>query len=185
MNVSSESVQSSKPQRHVGRISLDYEPAPSCMAQAKWDELQISDWVNILAPWQVISHLTFAWQASFDSGRRVYEKFMRKHLPGVSYFYALEQNPSRDGCHVHALWASGGTIFRKGVWGEWKGVYGRARIEPVRGHQDVSQYCAKYVTKERSWFNVKLQGSVLHRYQMLTSTPSELAEASSLRLQCS
>lgn len=156
-----------KPQRQVMGMSLDYEVAPMGMAQAEWDKLHIADWVNLLAPWQVISHLTFAWQASFDSGRRVYEKFMKRHLPTVSYFYALEQNPSRDGCHVHALWASSSTVFRKGVWGVWKERYGRARIEPVRGHQDVSSYCAKYVTKERAWYDVRLKGSVRYRYESL------------------
>ena len=62
------------------------------------------DWVHGLAPWQVIAHMTFAWEASVWSAQRCYEKFMKRELWGVSYFYALEQNPSRDGYHVHALW---------------------------------------------------------------------------------
>ena len=31
---------------------------------------------------EVISHLTFAWEASFDSARRCYEKFMRTEMRG-------------------------------------------------------------------------------------------------------
>jgi len=103
--------------------------------------IEMGDWVHSLAPWQVISHMTFAWEASIWSAQRCYEKFMRTEMRGVSYFYALEQNPGRDGYHVHALW------FHR---------YGRARIEPVNNPDDVADYCAKYVTKEGSWWNVKL-----------------------------
>ena len=47
--------------------------------------IEMGDWVHSLAPWQVISHLTFAWQASIWSARRCYEKFMRTEMRGVSY----------------------------------------------------------------------------------------------------
>jgi hypothetical protein len=40
----------------------------------------------------------------------------------------------------------------------WIGRYGRARIEPVNNNDDVADYCAKYVTKEGSWWNLKLLG---------------------------
>ena len=63
----------------------------------------MGDWVHSLAPWQVISHMTFRWEASIWSAQRCYEKFMRTEMRGVSYFYALEQNPGRDGFHAHAL----------------------------------------------------------------------------------
>lgn len=129
---------------------------PGC-DQRQMDLGQMSDWVNWLADWQVIAHLTFSWECSLDSGRRVYERFMQRHLARVSYFYALEQNPSRDGFHVHALWADAGTVFRKEVWSQWFTRYGRARIEPVRSHDDVSSYVSKYVTKACSWWNVRLQ----------------------------
>ena len=45
------------------------------------------------------------------------------------------------------------------VWQTWFKRYGRARIEPVNSRDDVADYCAKYVTKEGSWWNVKLVGS--------------------------
>jgi hypothetical protein len=92
---------------------------------------------------------------------------MRRHLPQVSYFYALEQNPSRDGFHVHALWADTASVFRKEVWAAWFKRYGRARIEPVRSFEDVSGYCSKYVTKEGAWWNVKLQW---HRIRAMHDT---------------
>jgi hypothetical protein len=152
-------------------MDMDRIDAPDQQTQRAVDKLQMADWVNVLAPWDVISHLTFSWECSLDSGRRCYEKFMRKHLPQVSYFYALEENPSRDGFHVHALWADAGSVFRKAAWSRWFRTYGRARIEPVSSHEDVSGYCAKYVTKERAWWNVKLQW---HRIQTLNGTPFRL-----------
>jgi hypothetical protein len=42
------------------------------------------------------------------------------------------------------------------IWREWFHRYGRARIEPVNSRDDVADYCAKYVTKEDSWWDVKL-----------------------------
>lgn len=148
---------SGKTDRHVLSMEMERLVCSDSNTQRAVDNLQMADWVNWLAPWQVISHLTFSWECSLDSGRRCYEKFMRKHLPQVSYFYALEQNPSRDGFHVHALWADAGSVFRKEAWSAWFKTYGRARIEPVRSHEDVSGYCSKYVTKGSAWWNVKLQ----------------------------
>jgi hypothetical protein len=70
---------------------------------------------------------------------------------GVSYFYALEQNPGRDGFHVHALWCDCKSKSRRAIWQTWFNRYGRARIEPVNNRDDVADYCAKYVTKEGAW----------------------------------
>jgi len=150
--------------RRVLDMTMDYDQAPPLATQEKWDARVMADWVNYLAPWSVIAHLTFSWECSMDSGRRVYERFMKRHLARVSYFYALEQNPSRDGFHVHALWADTGSVFRKEAWSAWFTRYGRARIEPVKRYEDVSSYCAKYVTKERAWWNVMLQW---HRKQAM------------------
>ncbi len=142
--------------------------------QEGFDVQQMADWVNWLAApegWQVIAHLTFPWESSLDSTRRCYERFMQRKLCRVSYFYAVEENPSRDGHHVHALWGDAKNVYRKEVWASWFTQFGivrdgkftgaRARIEPVRSVKDVSDYCSKYVTKACAWWNVKLQG---HRY---------------------
>jgi hypothetical protein len=118
--------------------------------------IEMGDWVNMLAPWQVIAHMTFAWEASIWSAQRCYEKFMKRELWGVSYFYALEPNPGRDGYHVHALWCDCQSKSRKEIWRTWFERYGRARIEPINSRDDVADYCAKYVTKGDSWWNVKM-----------------------------
>jgi len=139
--------------------------------QQRFDKDQMADWVNFLAPWDVISHLTFRWEASLESGRKSYEKFMRKHLPRVSYFYALEENPSRDGFHVHSLWSDAQGVYRKEAWAKWFKKYGRARIEPVKSQNDVAGYCSKYCTKACAWWNVKLQW---HHTQRINGTPFAL-----------
>ena len=82
-------------------------------------------------------------------------------MPDASYFYALEQNPERDGYHVHALWCDCNGKSRREIWEKWFHCYSRARIDPVNRRDDVADYCAKYVTKEGSWGNVKLLG---HRH---------------------
>ena len=164
--------------RRVCVMMMERAPVRDASLQAGFDAQQMADWVNWLAPWQVIAHLTwkdwvddqgFPHGITVDSARRCFEKFMRKHVARVSYFYAIEQNPSRDGFHVHALWADCRSVFRKEAWATWFKSYGRAVIEPVRNHSDVSSYCAKhlvssYTTKAPIWWNVKLQW---HRVQAM------------------
>jgi hypothetical protein len=126
----------------------------------------MSVWVSSLAPWSVIAHHTFRWEASLWSARRCYERFMKKELPELGYFYALEHNPSREGFHCHALWTdnvqehAGVEVQRSQIWARWFKRYGRNKIEPVRSVADVADYCAKYVTKEGSWWNVQLRRSM-------------------------
>jgi hypothetical protein len=117
--------------------------------------VEMAAWVNSLAPWSVFATHTFSYEASLWSARRVYERFMRKALPGVSYFYAIEENPSRDGHHVHAMWDSLGAP-RKATHREWLQRYGRNRIEPVRDFADVVSYCSKYVVKDGAWWDFHL-----------------------------
>jgi hypothetical protein len=131
---------------------------PDLRFKAAQLNVEMGDWVHSLAPWQVIAHLTFKWEASLDSARRCYEKFMRSDMRGVSYFYAIEPNPGRDGNHVHALWCDCKNMRRTEIWDKWFHRYGRARIEPVNSRDDVADYCAKYVTKENSWWNLNLLG---------------------------
>jgi hypothetical protein len=65
---------------------------------------------------------------------------------GVSNFYALEENPGRDGFHVHALWCDCFNKSRRDLWQKWFDRYGRNRIEPVNNRDDVSDWCVC-----RSW----------------------------------
>ena len=119
---------------------------------------EMGTWVHSLAPWKVFATHTFCWESSLWSSRRVYERFMRQALPGVSYFYAIEQNPSRDGHHVHAMWDSE-SAPRKATHREWLKRYGRNRIEPILSKGDVLKYCAKYVCKDGAWWDFKLSQS--------------------------
>lgn len=120
----------------------------------------MASFVNSLAEWKVFATHTFAWEASLWSADRVYRRFMRDSLPSVSYFYALEQNPGRQGFHVHAIWDSA-EAPRKATHKDWLRRYGRNRIEPIRGVASVEQYCAKYVCKEGAWWDVRLSRGAL------------------------
>lgn len=149
--------------------------------QRRLDHDQMAGWVSSLAPWQVVAHLTWrdrvgqdgiARGISVTSASRCFEKFMSRQLPHLSYFYAVEPNPSRYGTHVHALWADAKGVYRKEAWASWFKRFGRARIEPVRNCDDVSSYLSKYVTKRSDgldgvWWNVKLQW---HRIQALNNS---------------
>ena len=170
---------------------------PEGVNQAKFDAEQMAEWVNYLAPWKLIAHLTWSdWiddkgvphGITVGGASRSFERFMRKELPRVSYFYAVEPNPSREGSHVHALWCDlqdlvtkriGGAELVRSVRGaegavdvyqKWFERFGRARIEVVRNHADVTNYCGKhlvaasYTTKQAVWWNVKLQW---HRVQAM------------------
>ena len=146
------------------------------------DNSQMAHWVSSLAPWQVVAHLTWrdrigddgiARGISVDSAAKSYEKFMRKELPQLSYFYAVEPNPSRYGTHIHAMWADAGGVYRKEVWAAWFKRFGRARIEPVNSINDVSGYLSKYVTKGHVWWNCKLQW---HRVRALHNSEFKLRD---------
>lgn len=146
---------------------------PALRLKAARLNVEMGDWVHSLAEWQVISHLTFSWEASIWSAQRCYEKFMRTEMRGVSYFYALEQNPGRDGYHVHALWCDCKSKTRKIVWRSWFERYGRNRIEPVNNRDDVADYCAKYVCKEGAWWSHPLMAGTLELNAVpATSSPA-------------
>ena len=126
------------------------------VAMQEAEKIVMAEWVNTLANWKVIAHHTFVWEASIWSAQKSYERFMDRECRDLSYFYAIEENPGRDGHHVHALWAECESVQRSRVWELWKQRYGRNRIEPVRSVNDVSSYCSKYVTKAGAWWNVRL-----------------------------
>jgi hypothetical protein len=118
--------------------------------------LEMAGFVDGLAPWQVIAHQTFPWEASLDSTRRIYERFMRTRHRDVDYFYAIEQNPSRAGHHVHAVLHRSLRPYLKEWWAEWFEKYGRCRFEFIKDRADVVNYAAKYVSKQDTWWNFHL-----------------------------
>ena len=133
------------------------------------DEEQLVSWLLSMGPWDVIAHLTWRDRVgrnrdgsvklmgiSEHSAARGVERFMND-LPGVSYFYSVEKNPSRDGHHAHMLWGDCHTVYRKEQWAKWLKLHGRARIEPVKSDRDVAGYASKYVMKLPCWWNINLR----------------------------
>lgn len=135
--------------------------------QLAFDKVERVRWIEGLASWEIMATGTFRWQASLDSARRVFEKFMSRKYPHLSYFYALERNPGRDGFHVHSLWADCRGLYCKEAWHDWWVRYGRNLVDRIRNKRDSSEYAAKYLCKENSgdyWWNVKLQW---HRWKAI------------------
>jgi len=155
--------------------------------------MELANWIHSLAPWQVIAH--FTWRdkpfklrdgstkmcgVSSESARRYYEKFMAKNFPRLTYFYAIEPNPSRDGHHIHALFSDARDLYRKEMWELWFQKFGRNKVEKVSSKEDVVGYCAKYCTKaytgqDGAWWNVKLQS---HHWERIQGKPFELRAGS-------
>lgn len=134
-------------------------------AQRAVDALQRVAWIESLAPWEVMATMTFRWESSVWSAMRAFRKTMARRLPGVSYYAVTERNPSRDGYHLHSLWADCRSVSRKEEWRHWFTTYGRALIEPVRKAADVASYASKYLTKEESHLEIVLRSH--HRFAKL------------------
>jgi len=130
--------------------------------QAKITEM--SKFVWELASWRVFATFTFRWSASVESARRCFERFVRRSIPNVSFFFAIELHPGGHGGHVHALFDRD-DFPRKAVWSAWKKRYGVNRVEPIKGFQNVCDYVAKYVVKDHSWWNFSLNRAAWQRFQ--------------------
>jgi len=137
--------------------------------QRQIDKIQRVAWIQSLAPWEIMATFTFAWEASLESATRCYERFVVRKVGRISYFMAVEGNPSRGGFHVHSLWADCSTLYRREVHADWFSRYGRALIEPVRHARDAESYASKYLTKPNAWWNVRLQW---HRLRALSGDSS-------------
>jgi len=143
----------------------------------------MAGWIDGLAPWQVIAHLTFKPRPAFQSGKKFYservqqvgdpvgtshvaaqesfERLMKTEHPDTDYFYATETNPGLvAGAHIHTVLHRSLGIYCKASWEEWFKKYGRCKFELIKSKDDVVSYAAKYVTKERSWWNVKIVHSL-------------------------
>jgi hypothetical protein len=122
-------------------------------------QIQLSDWVQSVAPWEIFVTMTYRWEASSGSAAKCFEKFMRQEMRGISYFYVVEQNPDGVGHHVHAVWCDCGDRLRTEIWQKWYERYGINRIEPIHSRENVTDYCAKHVTKETLHWNIRLLGN--------------------------
>jgi len=135
------------------------EPGEDYMKnQLAVDKLQRAAWVRDLADWAVMATFTFRYERGVScwSAMRIYVRTMQRRLPRVSYYVATEPNPSRDGHHIHALWADCGDVFRRDEWKHWFDRYGRNKIEPVHHPADAFGYASKYLCKAESLVEHKL-----------------------------
>lgn len=167
---------------------------------------QMAEWVNGLAPWEDYGTFTYRWEAGLWSAVKGFTKFYNRHeLRNVSYFLGVEENPGRDGYHLHAIFCDH-PVRRSVVWREWFKVYGRIRLTPIveaaeywQGKtlehqvacaspraQAVADYVSKYVCKEGTWWDVRMCG-FRHpeslRPGQLTLTESGVVRPNDMRLR--
>jgi hypothetical protein len=137
------------------------------------DRMTVIEWVSQLAPWDVF--MTYTWarpHVSVASASKSTELFHRKFARGLPAIYFVEGNKLRDdgGHHVHALLASNGGLFRRGLKDRWEEKHGFAMPKPIDSIGGVAGYCSKlmpYVTKSGMkgglWWNVVNCGQVQGR----------------------
>ena len=128
-------------------------------------KFQFTNWLHDLAPWELFFTGTFAWESSNSAAQRSFQKFMSSSMPGVSYFYVTEKNPSRPGYHIHALIHGAETYRRKTIWKKWYKRFGINKLEPIKSKKKVEDYttkhCATYLTKGIGWYDFQLNDSEL------------------------
>ena len=138
----------------------------------KYDLIQ---WMDTLAPWETFFTGTTQWRSSSKCLQRVYESFMKKYYPGVSYVYSLEPHKTRGwvrhgdfypAFHMHSMFDGGHAIEWTKFFERWFGKYGRCSTEPIRHKANVQTYVSKYIMKEQEdesnnqlkelWWDVRL-----------------------------
>lgn len=131
----------------------------------QYQEFQLVNWVQQLAPWEVFCTYTWRHKVPYDNRPWIQDKLeprgvglwsaMRHveefhHLPelrGVSFFTAIEHHKSGE-IHAHEMWADCKGVRRSHMWQQWYLSHGRNRIEPIKSAEDVHRYCSKYIMKE-------------------------------------
>lgn len=146
------------------KVSIDRISSRSVEDQERIE--QMAKFVHELARWKVFATFTFQFSASVRSATKCFEKFVRRNVPNVSVFFAIELHPGGHGGHVHALFDCI-EFPRHWLWQEWKKRYGINRIEPIRGYIDVCEYCSKYVVKDHAWWNFSLNPAAFSRHRRI------------------
>lgn len=139
-------------------------------------EFAYAEWVKSLAPWDTFGTGTFpptsVRRGGFDflQGHsepavcRCFERWIKKEVPGVHYFFGIDPNPGRDGHHVHYLLALGDRKRRTELFDSWferysverdgKKVGARNSVLPIESIGGVSGYCAKYPLTGARWWDI-------------------------------
>lgn len=135
------------------------------------------EWIKNLARWNTVLHMTFKWEVSDDSARRQFKRWLGANgldgwaikrggmvvgrQVGFPCIACNEENPSRDGHHIHAMMYLSPNVRRVDLWADWFDHKGRNRIEPIDfsrsgggGYAAVAGYCTKYLFKNQTFWGI-------------------------------
>ena len=105
---------------------------------------------------------------SENSARNIFTRFMKKHLSETSYFFVTEENPKRDGHHVHALLApaTGEELSWKTLGKLWWNNYGWNKFELIKSKEALTGYCTKhvvrYLNKGVGWYDIQINDTDMY-----------------------
>jgi len=131
-------------------IDLLYRDAErgSVLDRKAGKENGLVNWLSELAFWEYFNTSTFSkpHRDKFVAGK-IYEDFMNRVLPGVSYFYAVETHPGGHGEHIHGLLSGcyAGLFKERKPGKQWAAQHGLCKTERIRSAEGVHNYVLKYV----------------------------------------
>ena len=165
---------------------------PRCvMAMSEPERLEAVQWVSSMADWCVAADCTFGtgdWPGKRwgrrkdkrdgllvvrklrrgfdpDDALDLYRKFMRRQLPSVTWFAAVEPNPDHGainpGFHIHSMWAGCDDVHRNTAARKWVEENGVCRIGLIRSRADAEDYCTKHLVRRGSIFGYRIASSEL------------------------
>lgn len=111
-----------------------------------------------------VTHTAVGWDLSDRRFRQWVEQLQQLAGQPVYWVRARERHQFNRSTHFHSLIGGVGNLSRRDAWREWFERNGQARIEPVRGADEVARYVSKYVVKEYGSVEFSENAGAMKRY---------------------
>jgi hypothetical protein len=119
--------------------------------------------------WNYFATLTTSYEQTMKSARRCVERFHEKlnNSGSTTLFFAAEPYDVKDGYHVHALiktdidFQNIVECYQVTSGGHKVGIHQRINLQKFRQGEGAAMYCAKYITKRLSDWDILLPKSTL------------------------
>jgi len=150
------------------------------IANGKVIQVEYAKWLDTMK-WTYWTTLTTRYKLTMKSARRMMEGMQKELQKGgeAQIFFAIEPFDIKEGYHIHALilapkvykykhiiqlfqHVSGNKVNRKNNDGE--STWNRCEVEKYYKSKGANYYCAKYITKELSDYNLLTSKEVEQRY---------------------